>query len=180
MKTKTKILTLSAFTLLLFSCPSDDMEEECMKTIIVQYESTIYSQYGNIYIPEVTQEVPCDFPEPEDVKPLTQGDALENFSYEVIQWQFISDTGNNTSRLQFQIKLFNENDFDVKGNPILTIDSDNIQFSQNFTPEAINSCNEIAAESFCILSVDKEYPIDPNLGPPPTKFDLVSVKYILE
>lgn len=145
----------------------------------MQYESTIYGQYGTISIPEIKQEVPCDFPEPEDVKPITLGDELQNFSYEIITWQFVPDTGNNTSRLTFEIKLFNDNNFEAKGSPRLTINSDNIQFTKNYTSEATNSCNTIDAESFCILTVDKEYNIDPNIGPPPTKFDLETVKFFL-
>ncbi|TBN04792.1 hypothetical protein EYD45_05900 [Hyunsoonleella flava] len=165
--------------LLLFSCPSDD-EDACTKTIIVQFEQTISGPSGITFIPEITQEVPCDFPEPEVVEPIDQGNALTNFSYEVISFVFTPDTGNNTSRLQFEIKLNNENDFVVKGVPVLTIDSDNIQFSTSYSNDAIAPCYEIQANSSCNHTYDKETPLDPNLGPPPSKFDLVSVKYVLK
>lgn len=178
MKHNIKLIVIVTLSFLICACPSDDMEA-CTKTIIVQYEQTIYGPYGTTHIPEVTQEVPCDFPEPEDTNPIGEGNSLNNFSYEVINFEFIPDTGNNSSTLQFEIKLNNENNFDVKGDPILTIDSDNIQFSRSYTSEAISTCNEIDANSSCILKVDKDYPIDPNLGPPPTKYELVSVKYIL-
>ncbi len=163
--------------LFLFSCPSDD---NCTKTIIVQFEQTISGPSGITFIPEQTQEVPCDFPEPTAVTPIDEGNALKNFSYEVINFVFTADTGNNTSKLQFEIKLNNENNFIVRGNPILTIDSDNIQFSTSYSNDASSPCNEIQANSSCNLIYDKETPHDPNLGPPPSKFELASVKYVLK
>ncbi|WP_338359430.1 hypothetical protein [Yeosuana marina] len=170
-----KSVSIVALFLFLVCCSSKD---NCTKTIIVQYESTIYGQLGTTYIPEITQEVPCDLPEPETVQPIGEGNVLNNFSYDVINFVFTPDTGNNTSRLQFEIKLNNENNFIVRGDPILTINSDNIQFSKSYSADATSVCNEIQANSSCILIYDKETPIDVNLGIP-NKFELVSVKYIL-
>lgn len=161
---------------IVFNCSSS--KDDCTKTIIVQYESTIYGQLGTTYIPEITQEVPCNFPEPEPVQPIGEGNVLNNFSYEVLSFVFTPDTGNNTSRLQFEIKLINENNFTVRGNPVLTIKSDNLQFSKNYSADAMSPCNQIEANSSCTLTFDKEYPIDPNLGVV-TTFELVSVKYVL-
>ncbi|GEM_PF-1083739 len=165
--------------LFFFSCSNTD-EDTCTKTIIVQVEQTVSGPSGTTFIPEITQEVPCDFPEPEVVEPIDEGNALTSFSYEVINFVFTPDTGNNTSRLQFEIKLNNENDFIVKGFPVLTIDSDNIQFVTSYANDAISPCFEIQANSSCNHTYDKETPLDPNLGPPPSKFDLISVKYVLK
>lgn len=162
--------------ILLFGCPSED---ECTKIIVVRPEFSITSPYGTTSYPEQTQEIPCDWPEPTPAEPISEGNVLNNFSYEVINFKFTPDTGNNTSRLEFEIKLNNENDFIVRGEPILTIDSDNIQFSRSYSADASSPCNEIGAYSSCILTCDKEYPHEPNLGPPPTKFELAEVKYVL-
>lgn len=178
MKEIIKLCFLSSL-FLLFSCPSDD-DDDCMKTIILRQEQTISGPSGITFIPEQTQEVPCDFPEPTVVEPIDEGDALKDFSYEVINFVFTADTGNNTSRLQFEIKLNNENNFIVRGYPILTIDSDNIQFSTSYSNDASSPCNEIQANSSCIHIYDKETPLDPDLGPPPSKFELASVKYVLK
>lgn len=169
-------LTLVLTLLLLLSCPSED---DCIKTIIVQPEFSITEPYGSTYYPEQTQEVPCDFPEPTVVEPIGEGNVLKNFSYEVINFTYTADTGNGTYRLQFEIKLNNENDFIVRGNPILTIDNDGLEFSRSYSTEAISPCNEIQANSSCILIYDKEAPIDLNIGPPSSKFELVSIKYVL-
>lgn len=171
-----KSISIVVLFLFLFCCSSS--KDDCTKTIIVQYESTIYGQLGTTYIPEITQEVPCDFPEPEAVQPIGEGNVLSNFSYDVINFVFTPDTGNSTSRLQFEIKLNNKNNFIVRGNPILTVNSDNLQFSASYSADATSACHEIQANSSCILIYDKETPIDINLGTP-SKFDLVSVNYIL-
>lgn len=160
----------------IFSCSSND---NCKKNIIVQYGQTIFGSSGTTYIPEITQEVPCDFPEPEQPDPtIIQGSELENFSYNVLSFNYTPDTGNNTSRVQFEIKLNNDNNFIAKGFPILTIDADGIEFSSTYQTDANTLCNEIVANSSCTFSLDKEYPILPNIKQP-SKYELVSVVYLL-
>ncbi len=162
--------------LFLFSCSSGN---DCNKTIIVQYQQTINGPSGVTFIPELTQEVPCDFPEPELIDPnLAQGSELENFSYEVLSFNYVADTGNNTSLVQIKIKLNNNNNFIAKGRPILTIATDNLEFSSSYTTDATVKCNEIEANSSCTFTVDKEYPIQPNIIPS-SKFELVSVIYLV-
>lgn len=172
MKKYLKLNTGLILSLFLFSCPSDD---ECTKNIIVQYEQTI----NGTLIPQQTQEVPCDFPEPEFVDPnVIEGNELENFTYEVLSFNYLSDTGNNTSLVQFEIKLNNNNDFIAEGRPILTIATDDLEFSSSYSVDASIKCNEIAANSSCIFTVNKEYEITPNIVPS-NKFELKEVVYLI-
>ncbi|WP_194767185.1 hypothetical protein [Tamlana sp. I1] len=163
--------------LIILGCSSSD-DKDCTKTIIVQPEYEIIGPQGTTLIPEIKQEIPCDSPEPDPVKPIIEGNVLTNFSYDVLSFEYTPDTGNNTSRIQFEIKLNNPNNFIVRGTPILTINSDNIQFSTSYSADATEACHEIQANSSCVLVYNKETPIDPNLGTP-NKFELVSVKYVL-
>ncbi|MEN8834768.1 MAG: hypothetical protein ABF265_01985, partial [Polaribacter sp.] len=79
----------------IFSCSSS--EEDCEKTIIVQYGFTISSPSGTTIIPEISQVVDCDFPEPDVAETIEELPKLEAFSYEVTELNVVPDTGNNTS-----------------------------------------------------------------------------------
>lgn len=158
-----------------FNCSSND---NCKKNIIVQYQQTIPGPSGTTFIPEITQEVPCDFSEPEFVNPnIIDGRELENFSYEILNFNYVAVTNNNTSLVQFEIKLNNNNDFSANGRPILTIATDNLEFSSSYSVDATIKCNEIEPNSSCIFTLDKEYEITPNIVPS-SKFELISVVYL--
>lgn len=144
------VITLTS----LFGCPSDD--DDCMKTITIpQY----YISLGQSYSYNITQEVPCDFPEPEEPK-LIEPPVLEFFSYEILNFNFTPNTGNNTSRLQFQIKLNNPNNYIINGVPVITMNSDGLQYSSSFSKDASIPCDQIDANSDCILTYDKESSLD--------------------
>ena len=58
-------------TLLLILCSacsssddSNDDNDDCTKTIVVQAQQVVTGPTGTTVIPEVTQEVPCDFEDP--------------------------------------------------------------------------------------------------------------------
>ncbi|GHA49527.1 hypothetical protein GCM10007103_32990 [Salinimicrobium marinum] len=144
-----------------FGCSSDD--DNCMKTIIVQYEQVIQTPTGTAYLPEVTQEVPCDTPEPDPVQEIEEPGFLENFDYEVVSFNFTPDTGNNTSRLQFEIILKNRNNFSVTGVPVLTTVADGLKTSGSFSAQASSPCYEIDANGSCTLIYDQEYSLDQGL-----------------
>ncbi|SNR57764.1 RNA polymerase II transcription elongation factor [Lutibacter agarilyticus] len=138
----------------LFGCPSDD--DDCMKTITIpQY----YISLGQSYSYDTTLEVPCDFAEPEEPQ-LIEPPILENFSFEILNFNFTPDTGNNTSRLQFQIKLNNSNNYSINGVPIITMNSDGLEYSGSFSKDASVPCYQIDANSDCILTYDKESSLD--------------------
>lgn len=162
---------LLALSLSLSGC---DSKEECKKKVVMPQGYFIGNQF---YTYDILQEVPCDFPEAEIAKEI-EPPKLENFSYEVIFFTFTPDTGENTSRLAFQIILNNPNDYDVNGVPVLTIASQGLEFIGGYTRDAINPCYSIAAASSCVFTFDKLYPIDVNIGTP-QDISLVKVEYFL-
>lgn len=153
-----------------FACPSDD---ECTKTITIPQ---IYFVGNQSYTHEITQEVPCDYPEPSEPE-LIEAPILENFSYQILSFNYQPDTGNNTTLVQYEIQLNNHNSYDVFGLPILTVYDGHIEFSGNLSADADEPCNEISANSSCVLSFNKEYPIDPTI-PPSSTYQIINVEYV--
>ena len=168
---KIKVLLLSLTIVLLSGCKSSD-DEDCTKTITIPQ---FYLVNNQSYSYNITQEVSCDFPEssvPELIKPP----KLENFTYEVLNFTFTPDTGNNTSRLQFEIKLNNSNDYSTRGVPILTTNADGLESSGSFSNGASISCFEIDANSHCILTYDQESSLDLGII---NSIQLINVQYLL-
>lgn len=168
MKIKVPLLLL---IILLNGCVSSN-EDDCIKTITIPQ---FYLVNNQLYRYDVTQEVPCDFPEPSDPE-LIEPPELESFTYEVLKFEFTPDTGNNTSRLQFEIKLNNPNEFSVKGVPIITINSDGLVSSGSFSNEASIPCYGIDANSYCTITYDRESSLDLGLI---NSIELINVKYLL-
>ena len=169
MKKLLKYTFLLATAALLYNCSSND---ECTKTITIpQY----YFVNNQSYSYSTTLEVPCDFPDPETPE-LIEPPLLENFSYEVLNFIFTPDTGNNTSRLQFEIKLNNLNDYEVEGIPILTVVIDGLEFSVSYSSNASIPCYSLDANSSCILTFDKESSLDLGLI---NSIELINVEYYL-
>lgn len=167
--TKKALFTgLFILILLMTSCGSKD--DECTKMVAIP---EFYIADNVIQKQEVLQEMPCDFPEPDKNKLPPE---LGNFSYEVLYFTYIPDTGNNTSQLKFEIKLNNGNNYPVEGMPYLTTRSEELEVTGPYSHSASNPCHSIAANSSCILTFDKEYPIKPDVGGP-SFMELVTVKY---
>ena len=150
-------------------------EEDCTKTMLIPQGYFVGNQF---YSYDQEREVPCDFPEPiefEQIEPV----KLENFSYEVVNFQFTPDIGGNISRLQFEIKLNNPNNFAVTGVPILTTaEPQGFQFVGSYSTAATIACKSIQAQSTCTLTYDKTYPFNPDSGIP-SIITLVKVEYYL-
>ncbi|MEX1383580.1 MAG: hypothetical protein AB1Z17_09310, partial [Lutibacter sp.] len=90
-------------------------------------------------------------------------------------FKFTPDTGNNTSRLQYEIKFTNANNSAINGFHRITIDADGLvstSIASNHSP-----CYTIEANSDCTLSFDAEDSFD--LGRV-NSINLVSVEYVLE
>jgi hypothetical protein len=168
---KNKLLLLFLIIVLLYGCKSSD-EEDCTKIITIP---RFYIVNNQSYRYDTTQEVPCNFPEP-SVPELIEPPELENFTYEVLNFTFTSDTGNNTSRLQFQMKLNNPNDYSAKGVPILITNADGLESSRSFSNDASIPCFEIGANSHCILTYDQESSLDSGLI---NSIELIDIKYLL-
>jgi hypothetical protein len=171
MKNNMKSPLFFVLTMLLFGCSSDNAEN-CTKTITLQQ---IYVINNQSYYYDVPQEVPCDFPDPESLVQIDPP-ALEKFSYEVLNFNFTPDTGNNTSRLQFEIKLNNPNDYNAVGVPILTINIGGLVSTGSYSNNASIPCYQINANSSCILTFDQESSLDLGII---NSIELVSVEYFL-
>tara|TARA_Y100000034_G_scaffold137038_1_gene219177 strand:- start:110795 stop:111325 length:531 start_codon:yes stop_codon:yes gene_type:complete len=151
---KLKNLVLLFCVVLLFACSSNSEENECTKEIIVQYGFTIRTPSGTTSIPQLTQEVPCDFPEPTVAQTIQELPRLQNFSYQILSLNVVPDTGNNTSRIEYSVQLNNLSNENVKGIPYITTRVNN----QSFTASAPNNsgCLELQANSSCILNYSVE------------------------
>lgn len=171
---KLKYCSVVLISLLFVSCASDDSEDNCLKTISIPQ---IYFVGNQSYSYNTTQEVSCDFPEPTEAEVLVNPPELEGFTYDVINFEFIAETGNNTARLTFEIKLNNTTDNDVTGIPILITLTGGLQVSGSYSQDAISPCYSLAANSSCTLIYDVESSSD--IVPPDTTVELVSVKYYL-
>jgi len=165
-----KLISFSLLFLLL-SCNSDDVDS-CTKIITIPQFYIINNQSYNY---NITQEVSCDLPEP-TVPRLVEPQTLPNFSYEVLNFLFTPNTGNNTSRLEFEIKLINPNPNLVSGFPLVSLDIDGIQTSVNFADSAQVQCNEIAANSECILTYSQQSSLDLGVI---NSIELINVQYFL-
>lgn len=161
------LILVSIFTL---SCGDD-----CTKTI-THPGYTLYAPGGTTYYPPQTQEIPCNEPGPIGGELGLNVSYLQNMSVEVVQFNFIPDTGNNTSRLQFEIKIHNNENTRAQGVPLLTLLVDGVESTGNFSSQAFNSCKVIEANSSCIFTYGKESSLDYGIV---ENIYLVDVKYAL-
>lgn len=159
-------------SLFVISCNDDDNDEECLKNITIPQFFIVGNQ---TYSSETILEVPCDTPEP-TVPELIEPPELENFSYQILSFDYTPDTGNNTSRLRFEIQLNNGNDFNVNGIPVLTTVTDGLEVSGSYSNNANEPCFEIDANSSCILTFDQESSLD--FGAPGS-IEITNVVYIV-
>lgn len=167
MKNSIKLIVIILSTAI-FGCSST---EDCTKTITIPSQ-TIVSPSGSSFIPETSAVVPCDYV----ITPIQEQLPLQNFSYEVINFQFTPDTGNNTNRLKFDIKLNNPNNFVINGYAYITVNVDGTVSSSGFLNGATSSCGQINPNSSCIFSFDKESSLNIGLV---QSIQLVDVKYYL-
>ncbi len=156
--------------LLVVSCSSDD--KNCTKTIEIPQ---VYIFNNQTYSYNTTQEVACDFPEPQNAITI-EPPVLEGFTYEVLSFVYTPDTGNDTSRLQFEIKLINNSTESVSGYPVFTLLNDNIQFSTNYANIITPPCNSLNANSSCIVTLDVE---ENHILGYPNSVELLNVEYYL-
>lgn len=165
----TKLAFLLLSTLSILSCASNG---DCTKTITIP-GLVIQSPSGTAYLPDSQQVVPCDY----EITPINEGVKLENFTYDVLLFEFTPDTGKKTSRLQYKIKLNNPNSFVAKGVPKLTIDYDGVVIG-SYGVASEPFCTQIEAKSSCTIILDKEYPLNPDISLTKS-VKLVTVEYIL-
>jgi hypothetical protein len=168
-----------------FGCSSDNLDskkesesldsnKECTKIITIP-GVTINTPSGISISPDWQMEVPCDYVIP-PIEGPKEPKAIDKFSYEVLNFKFIPDTGKNTNRLQFEIKLNNLNDFAIRGYPMFTVNIDGQESSAPYSKGAISTCYQIDANSSCNFTFDAESTLQ--LGKI-NSIKLVTVKYYL-
>ena len=100
---------------------------------------------------------------------------LEDVTYEVLLFKFTPDTGNNSSRLQYEIKFSNPNDISINGFHRITTNTDGLVSTSIATNQS--HCYTIDANSDCTLSFDEEDSFDIGRA---NSIQLVSVEYVLK
>lgn len=108
---------------------------------------------------------------------IMEEDTLESVQIEILFFEFIPDTGNNSQRLHYEINFINPNDKSIKGYHTITTNADGLvtsQFSSNLSP-----CYEIGPNSTCTLSFDQEESYDTGLATV-NSIELISVEYDIE
>lgn len=158
----------------IYSCSSsDDSDEDCTKTIVIPQ---IYFVGGQSYRSDTTQEVPCDFPDAVELE-VVEPPFLAEFSYEILFFEFIPDTGNNTRIIRFEIELKNESGQAVSGIPISTVRNENFTSTgPSFVTVATNACTMIPANSSCVFSVDLEESLNTGML---NELEILEVQYLV-
>lgn len=116
----------------------------------------------------------------EDDDIMTQEETeLQNVTYEAVLFQFTPDTGNNSSRLQYDIRFINPNDIAVNGFYKITLETTANGESIVSSKIANDSspCYLIEANSNCTISFDQEQSFDFGIV---NSIELVSVEYNFE
>ena len=101
--------------------------------------------------------------------------TLKDITYDILLFEFTPDTGNNTSRLKYEIKLYNPNNISVNGFYKITLSIDG--FVSSSIANISSACYEMDPNSNCIISFDKETSFDLGLI---KLIELVSVEYNFE
>lgn len=163
---------LKVFFILLFIMTFGCSEENnCVERITVP-DNLIKTNTSYIFEPSYWVDLPCDH----DLELLLDVSAvLQNFSYEIISYNFNAKTGNNTSKLDFIIELKNNNNFNVEGAPIFLMRINGIELSTSYSSNSGN-CNTINANETCTFSYTKEISLDTEII---NSVELVSIKYLL-
>ncbi|GGD31525.1 hypothetical protein [Flavobacterium orientale] len=107
-------------------------------------------------------------------EPDIQIEELTHVAHEVLQFEFIPDTGNNTRLLRYQIKFSNPNNVAVNGYYRVTLNTDGL-IATTFT-NVNGQCGNIAANSDCITTFEAEDSLElANVN----SITLVGVEYVI-
>jgi hypothetical protein len=100
--------------------------------------------------------------------------VLLEITSDVINFEFTPDTGNNTSRLTYEIKFTNPNNLPVQGFPRVTLNIDGLVSTRIVSSGS--PCTEIAENFFCTLTFDEEESLNTAMI---NSIELVSVEYVI-
>lgn len=94
---------------------------------------------------------------------------------ELLSFTYTPDTGNSTSRLEYQIRFSNPNNITISGFYSVTIDIDGTESTMTSTTDS--PCYQIAANSTCTFNFDE---VTTHLNGVPTNITFVSAEYMIE
>jgi hypothetical protein len=94
-----KLIATVFFLLIYFTSCKD---EDCVKTVKIPQIYTVGN--GTYSYTDLILEVPCDV-EPNSEPINIEAPKLDNFSYEIILFEYTIDTPNNIAKLQIEVKL---------------------------------------------------------------------------
>ena len=99
---------------------------------------------------------------------------LQEVTFEVLSFEFIPDTGNNTNRLSYEIRFTNPNDVEVSG-PYQVEVSNGALIQVRAYGEG-STCSVIAANASCTFTDEEETSLANGFIP---SRELVSVSYFI-
>ena len=97
-------------------------------------------------------------------------------TFELLKFIYTKDAGNNSNRLEYEIKFLNKNDYTITGYFKIKIDIDGLISSRVVSSTNID-CSKITANSFCVFSVDDV--VSNDVGQP-KEIKFVSAEYIIK
>jgi len=106
---------------------------------------------------------------------MPEEESLENVTSEVLLFEFTPDTGNNSSRLHYEIQFNNPNNVPINGFYKVKTKSESLESTLLSTDRS--PCYKIEANSSCTFIFDEEDSFD--IGRV-NSIVLISVEYILE
>ncbi len=100
--------------------------------------------------------------------------VLLEITNDVLSFEFTPDTGNNTSRLTYEIRFTNPNDVGIQGFPRVTLNIDGTVSTRIVSSGS--PCTVIAADSSCNIIFDEEESLNTAVI---NSIELVSVAYVI-
>ncbi len=100
--------------------------------------------------------------------------TLQEVQYEVLAFEFIPDTGNNTNRLSYEIRFTNPNAVTITGWYQVSTTNGGLTNVRVFRNDV--SCTTLAANSSCTFTHEEEASLDNGFIP---SRELVDVSYFL-
>ncbi len=100
--------------------------------------------------------------------------VLLDVTNDVLSFEFTPDTGNNTSRLTYEIRFTNPNDVGIQGFPRVTLNIDGTVSTRIVSSGS--PCTVIAADSSCNIIFDEEESLNTAVI---NSIELVSVEYVI-
>ena len=105
----------------------------------------------------------------------SEENVLENVSSEILLFEFIPDTGNNSSILRYEIEFTNPNDVAVTGSYTINFETEGIGWSRSSTN--VSPCTQIGANSNCTITFEEEGQVDPGT---PDSIRIASIEYRIQ